>query len=1401
MTEQPDIKPEQPAAQTPEPSPSATAPESNVPETRPGTRRRRILRGLGVLVAVVAALIVSTLVIDLGPAVRKRAEDAGSKYLERPMHIGKLGIHLGYGAFVVEDLVIEGLKPTDRPFLKARKVFVNLPWWTIFTRELIVENVDMTDWEMLVEQFPGRHNFPRVTPKPKEKKGDPIFKFTTTVRSVIARNGRFVYDDHTVPWNVVCNNLNVSVFKGRDTYRGTAQFRNGSVKIQSYDRFRADMQTRFRIDGGRIVLEDINLQSTGADTHVTGYVDLKNWPEMVYRVKSKIDFPIQKAIYFKTMNFDVAGRGDFEGTFRFFKTPRGTGRELKGTFTSPEAGVNAWRFPDVRGSLVWNNSAFRVTDVTTGLYGGRAKFDYLMEPLGRPGEPTQVTWDATYADVDLARLTDFLELQGIRLAGRATGRNRLEWPLGKFALKHGEGEVTATMPPGAEPMTREMRSDLIARVDPLPPEQGPFNARLPLEHVPIAGHIKYALDPEWIDIASGWAATEKTYVDFRGRTAWAQRSTIPFHVTSLDWQESDRVLAGIMTAFGAPTGAIDIGGRGEFDGTLYGAFSRPRIEGRFAGERMRAWDTLWGRGVADLVIENSYVTIKNSVIEHEGSRIDAEGKFSLGFPRKDLGEEINATITMTRRPLADLRHAFALDDYAVDGLTSGEFHVYGNYLGPNGVGRLLIEKGVAYGETFDLATSNLRFEGTGVRMDRIDISKGSGKVTGAAWVAWDGNYSFAANGSKIPVESLATMSFPRAPLSGVLQFDASGTGTFEAPRYDVKLGIADLFAADEGIGQVTGRLSLRGDMLTMEMDASSKRLSVNGSGRLALTPEMDADMTLRFFDTSLDPYLRFFAPSMSPYTTAVADGTIRVVGELADIDHLLVETTVDKLQLKLFDYPATNEGPIQLALNQHVAEVKRFRLVGEGTALELSGNVGLHDNRIALDLSGDANLGILQAFYREIRSAGNASLQAQVRGPLDKPVFAGNATISAGRIRYFPLPHSLQDINGRLDFDAQGIRIVDALAQLGGGPVKFGGRIGLNGYQIGAVDLTATGDQMNLRYPEGFRSTIDAALTLRGVPASLVLGGTVTLRDGIYSKRFEPNVDIFSLASGGSDLPTAAAETTTLPVRYDIKVVAPGTLRLENNLARIVARADLTLNGTYDKPLLFGRADIDRGEIFFEGNRYRVTRGTIDFLNPARIEPFFDLEAETRLRTVAGTSTASTASSETYRVTIAVSGTLDGQMNFEVNSDPPLATVDILSLIFGQATTTDLENPELRRLRPDAATQSEEQLLKVGLLRLLAGGITGSVGRAVEQTLGIDTVQISPSIGTETDPLTPTARLIVGTRLSNRAYLTFSRALGTTTRGDQIIILEYDQSDRLSWVLTQSGANRFAIDFRVRRTF
>ena len=116
----------------------------------------------------------------------------------------------------------------------------------------------------------------------------------------------------------------------------------------------------------------------------------------------------------------------------------------------------------------------------------------------------------------------------------------------------------------------------------------------------------------------------------------------------------------------------------------------------------------------------------------------------------------------------------------------------------------------------------------------------------------------------------------------------------------------------------------------------------------------------------------------------------------------------------------------------------------------------------------------------------------------------------------------------------------------------------------------------------------------------------------------------------------------------------------------VSARADLRLQGTYDRPILSGRVDLDRASIAFEGNRFVTTRGTVDFLNPNVIEPYFDIEAETRAR----------VSDQTYRVTVALLGTMRSLIP-TITSDPPLAMSDIISVLLGQ--DPDLDNAELGR--------------------------------------------------------------------------------------------------------------------------
>jgi hypothetical protein len=1338
-----------------------------------------------------AVTFITTLSVDLGPALRARAETAATNYMGRPMHIGRLSVHLWLGRFVVEDLVIEGLTPESRPFLLADRITVSMPWSTLVTRRVVFDAIEMRGWRMYVETFPdGRHNFPRFT---RNTPRGPS-AWTTTLQYVRAFQGEFSYADHGTPWSVVARNLDVTVGRPTSEYRGQARFSNATVAIQSYVPMNADMRTSFRIVDGKIVLDRIELTTDGAQSELTGVVDIGRWPEQTYQIRSLVQLPKMREIFWANDKFSLSGESRFTGTFHLFREQIGdrsrTGRELTGEFHSVLAGINDYRFNDLRGSVRWVPESLDVTNATTALYGGTARFNYRMAPLGQRNVRTLATLDAQYEQVDLTTFTDFLETEGIRLAGRASGRNLLEWPLGRYAEHRGDGSIVVEPPGNIATLSREMSATQRTEAERRGREWEAFSNHLPLAPLPLRAEITYTYGPEWVDIGPSRLATPDTYVELEGRTAYGERSRINFHVTSADWQESDRMFAGVLTAFGLRTSVIPVGGHGTFDGVMVESIRRPRIEGQFAGDQMRAFDVVWGPVEGRAIIQNSYTDVSNVVVGTGNAVMRVDGRFSLGFPRADGGEEINARIRIARWPLMDLRHAFDLDDYNVDGAFSGEFHVFGPYLNPLGFGQMTIADGVAYGESFTVATSGVRLEGEGVRLDSLQIEKASGRGTGAAWVGFDGRYAFNLDARGIPVDTVDMMrSASVPPLSGSLGFVAGGSGTFDRPRYDVRVTISDFFVADEGIGQVSGELNIIGDMLTVKLEAASPRLAVSGAGRIAMTDTMDAELSFNVTDTSLDPYVRAFNSRISPYTTAIASGRVRVTGQLANIDELLVEAMVDRLDLRLFDYRLRNASPIQVALDKHAMRVTQMRLVGEETQLDITGVVDLHDERIDLHATGDAGLGILQGFVPDIRSSGRASLEATFQGPMRNPAVTGVMRVEDGRIRHFDLPHALENISGPVRFDTRSVRLDEVTARLGGGPVRFGGRIDIEAYQPTRIDVTMMGEGMRLRFPEGMRSLVDADLTVQGPVESPTIAGTVQVRNALYTGQFATEGGLFNLATPTADAGGGGGSLTpSVAPRYDVRIVAPSTIEIRNSTARLVANADLQLRGTVDRPALFGRAEVARGEFTFEGRRYQITRGTIDFNNPGRIDPFFDIETETRVR-VPG---------QTYRVIARAAGTMD-RLTPTFEADPPLAEVEVLSLLFGDVAPG--QDVEFTQYSTNVTPQ--QQLLRERATRALTGAISSEVGRVVEQTFGVDTFQLTPSLvdpNAQSSRLDPAARLTIGKRLSERLYLTYSRSLSSTTQ-DQIILLEYDQTDRLSWILSRNEDRTYALDIRVRHAF
>jgi hypothetical protein len=111
--------------------------------------------------------------------------------------------------------------------------------------------------------------------------------------------------------------------------------------------------------------------------------------------------------------------------------------------------------------------------------------------------------------------------------------------------------------------------------------------------------------------------------------------------------------------------------------------------------------------------------------------------------------------------------------------------------------------------------------------------KGGGRGTGAAFVGWNGTYSFNFEARNIAVETLTATSQSTLPLSGLIDVTAGGSGRFEKPQYEARLTVRDFFVADSATTDTlaslpSGKFSTVGIMLKCFQKAGVDVSKVDG---------------------------------------------------------------------------------------------------------------------------------------------------------------------------------------------------------------------------------------------------------------------------------------------------------------------------------------------------------------------------------------------------------------------------------------------------------------------------------------------------------------------------------------------------------------------------------------------
>jgi translocation and assembly module TamB len=244
-------------------------------------------------------------------------------------------------------------------------------------------------------------------------------------------------------------------------------------------------------------------------------------------------------------------------------------------------------------------------------------------------------------------------------------------------------------------------------------------------------------------------------------------------------------------------------------------------------------------------------------------------------------------------------------------------------------------------------------------------------------------------------------------------------------------------------------------------------------------------------------------------------------------------------------------------------------------------------------------------------------------------------------------------------------------------------------------------------------------------------------------------------------------------LQFDIEAVSAPNAVMQWSAARFESESSLRLRGTMERPIFLGHVHLLSGEMSFRGNRYRLTRGDINFANPFRFDPVLNIEAATSIRQ--------------YEITLNFSGPAS-RLTLAYRSDPPLPSSDIIALL---ALGRTGEESELRRA---PGTQPES-----GASTLLSEAISSQLSGRIERLFGISRFKVDPFLAGTGNEQNASARVTIEQQVTRDLTITY--ITNVTSTQQQIIQVEYNVNRNVSVVALRDQNGTFGLDVKFKKRF
>ena len=1242
--------------------------------------------------------------------VAKRIASTLKARLGRDVSIGQVVIdRQHFRQVVLNDVRIANAPGAVTPyFATVKQVVITGGVDSFWKRSIKVGRVDIIEPRIDFEIFPAgarlTHNFPHWNSGPPSR-----FEIVhVDVGTLYVKNGAFTFLDRRHQITAVANAITseINVTRAKDLYAGLIASPRMTVRIQDYLPVDFDLRGGFRYTPGKLELQSIAMRGQGVNVFVSGNVAPLSEGVYDLRVASQSDLDRIRQIF--RVNRTLTGLISLDARLR--------GRQ--GTFTmtggwvAPDIVADVYELTNAKGTL--NITGDRaLVDVTTARFGGGTLNAHYT--LAQYGEPYPMNVDLRYDGVSIESLFNDWTVRNTGLRSAATGRLVYHWNKDKILEGAGEGSAQlAKLGPsgsGAKyPIPISGSTDFALDNGVVTFRRAELDTNA--SHISLTGTLRISdIDTNLLarihsnDFAEldhlgynfAHSAGKKTYTllglggqgDVTGSIKGPLKTPqVVAHLTGTNTKYNN-VLLGDTSIDLRYDGAKSVltfdraifaqaGGRLSLTGTIAFPDRGPGPRFDLAAEATNFPVDLamaavnlklnfgGGTGTGRLIVtgtpDEGKVTFVNLIVHQGAAQMRLAGDVNW-LPGKG-NVRFNLDVAARDFLVKSITTFLDVGTFPVTGQLTGTLHIEGPKTALEGAGAVTVRNGAIYGEPVTSATADIAFTRGALRATNVHVTGPAGTITGEAELNLTTNqFSYNIAAANVDLSKVGALAALNNLFGGKLNITSSGAGTLTSPELVVTATLNE--AAIRGLSlppdapAPTLYIAIRGGQLIIRGSAANV-LTIEGNGTVG--QDLSVNGNVRIAVTDIARLL-----SLSPNTATIpASGNVVVDlalgGKLTGLDALTVQGTMPTLDLRISEHEFTPRVPIRFSLMRGRFRFDSFELQRAGASIALTGYADLVGAKhLALAIRGELEAALIQLFMKDVRADGHIALDLTIGGTLTTPALGGTAELQNAQVKFTGFPQLIDNINGVLRFDDTGVRIDSLRANIGGGTVVAGGVVGLTGItpsQFRVTFQTLPGTDVALRYYEGLTVAGTFELQLSGDLERAVLQGNVNVTRALYFKDFNLQTSILNVVLSRRGITPIVAASWQDRVSLQMHLRADNTLAVRNNMANVTGSADLDLTGTLANPVILGNVVLNEGgTVTLQKIDYTVLRGTIDFQNPFRIDPYFDITVQGRV-----SGGMSEVESGPIDVTLNITGTID-RITLTITSEPPASDITLFSIL------------------------------------------------------------------------------------------------------------------------------------------